>query len=89
MLVFVTGIEPKPWLLVNPSMIESSDFDCVLCCRTLFRPVVTPCGHTYCWVRKIISIFDEFLKRTNCRWFKNLLGYASRVFSELTSLTGT
>ncbi|XP_029725794.2 LON peptidase N-terminal domain and RING finger protein 1 [Aedes albopictus] len=35
---------------VHPSQIETSDFDCVLCCRTLWRPVVTPCGHTYCWV---------------------------------------
>ncbi|XP_062540914.1 LON peptidase N-terminal domain and RING finger protein 1 [Armigeres subalbatus] len=37
-------------LNVHPSQIEASDFDCVLCCRTLWRPVVTPCGHTYCWV---------------------------------------
>lgn len=37
-------------LTVSPSAIEPSDFDCVLCCRTLWRPVVTPCGHTYCWV---------------------------------------
>ncbi|XP_052860568.1 uncharacterized protein LOC128267717 [Anopheles cruzii] len=37
-------------LPVNPALIEASDFDCVLCCRTLWRPVVTPCGHTYCWV---------------------------------------
>lgn len=45
------GMEPKPTLQhVNPSKIEQSDFDCVLCCRTLYRPVVTPCGHTYCWV---------------------------------------
>uniref|UniRef100_A0A182QSQ6 RING-type domain-containing protein n=1 Tax=Anopheles farauti TaxID=69004 RepID=A0A182QSQ6_9DIPT len=37
-------------LSVNPALVEPSDFDCVLCCRTLWRPVVTPCGHTYCWV---------------------------------------
>uniref|UniRef100_A0A182IX68 RING-type domain-containing protein n=1 Tax=Anopheles atroparvus TaxID=41427 RepID=A0A182IX68_ANOAO len=37
-------------LSVNPTLVEPSDFDCVLCCRTLWRPVVTPCGHTYCWV---------------------------------------
>lgn len=35
-------------LQVNPSQIEISDFDCVLCYRTLWKPVVTPCGHTYC-----------------------------------------
>lgn len=44
-------MEPKiSSLHVDPSKIEASDFDCVLCCRTLYRPVVTPCGHTYCWV---------------------------------------
>jgi hypothetical protein len=48
----VLGMEPKSSSLlhVDPSKIEASDFDCVLCCRTLYRPVVTPCGHTYCWV---------------------------------------
>ncbi|KAL5282503.1 LONRF3 family protein [Megaselia abdita] len=35
---------------VNPKLIDPSDFDCVLCCRTLWKPVVTQCGHTYCWV---------------------------------------
>lgn len=35
---------------VNPQFIDPSDFDCVLCCRTLWKPVVTQCGHTYCWV---------------------------------------
>lgn len=35
---------------INPAQIDIADFDCVLCCRTLWRPVVTPCGHTYCWV---------------------------------------
>ncbi|XP_055911288.1 uncharacterized protein LOC129945526 [Eupeodes corollae] len=37
-------------LPVNPNLIDASDFDCVLCCRTFWKPVVTPCGHTYCWV---------------------------------------
>ncbi|KAK6627100.1 hypothetical protein RUM44_009577 [Polyplax serrata] len=35
-------------LNVKPSLIDKSDFDCVLCCRTLWKPVTTPCGHTYC-----------------------------------------
>lgn len=35
---------------VQPSLIDLSDFDCVLCYRTLWKPVVTPCGHTYCMV---------------------------------------
>ncbi|XP_023176231.2 LON peptidase N-terminal domain and RING finger protein 3 isoform X1 [Drosophila hydei] len=35
---------------VSGQLIDASDFDCVLCCRTLWKPVVTPCGHTYCLV---------------------------------------
>lgn len=41
------------FLDVNPSLIDISDFDCVLCYRTLWKPVVTPCGHTYCMVRAL------------------------------------
>ncbi|KAL1117124.1 hypothetical protein AAG570_004452 [Ranatra chinensis] len=35
-------------LELRSECIEASDFDCVLCCRTLWKPVTTPCGHTYC-----------------------------------------
>lgn len=42
--------EQRHLLPVNPNLIDASDFDCVLCCRTFWKPVVTPCGHTYCWV---------------------------------------
>ncbi len=38
-------------LRVNSNLVEVTDFDCVLCYRTLWKPVVTPCGHTYCLVR--------------------------------------
>ncbi|XP_065337327.1 LON peptidase N-terminal domain and RING finger protein 3 isoform X1 [Cloeon dipterum] len=31
------------------SPAEVVDFECVLCSRTLWRPVTTHCGHTYCW----------------------------------------
>lgn len=37
-------------LPVNPDLVDPADFDCVLCCRTLWQPVTTPCGHTYCWM---------------------------------------
>ncbi|KAG8225845.1 hypothetical protein J437_LFUL004774 [Ladona fulva] len=42
----------SPTLLSSPPRrsIDPSEFDCVLCCRTLWSPVTTPCGHTYCWV---------------------------------------
>lgn len=29
---------------------NTSDLDCILCCRSLWKPVTTPCGHTYCWM---------------------------------------
>ncbi|XP_050539755.1 LON peptidase N-terminal domain and RING finger protein 2-like [Daktulosphaira vitifoliae] len=35
-------------LFVNKSLLEESDFNCVLCCGMLKNPVTTPCGHTYC-----------------------------------------
>lgn len=35
---------------INPLSLDATDFDCVLCYRTLWKPVVTPCGHTYCMV---------------------------------------
>lgn len=44
---------------VNKSLIEPSDFDCVLCYRPLWRPVVTPCGHTYCSVSNVIFIKSQ------------------------------
>lgn len=37
-------------LNLEPLLVEKSDFDCVLCCRTLWKPVTTPCGHSYCLV---------------------------------------
>ncbi|XP_037944955.1 LON peptidase N-terminal domain and RING finger protein 2-like [Teleopsis dalmanni] len=40
----------KQLMQVPTNLIDASDFDCVLCCRTLWKPVVTPCGHTYCRV---------------------------------------
>lgn len=50
------GIQNKKmWIEVNPSLIDTSDFDCVLCYRTLWKPVVTPCGHTYCMVNTATS----------------------------------
>lgn len=42
-------LERKPAALrVDQDRIDPSDFDCVLCCRMLWKPVTTPCGHTYC-----------------------------------------
>ncbi|XP_023031885.1 uncharacterized protein LOC6643180 [Drosophila willistoni] len=47
----VNSGSPQSLATAVPSqLIDASDFDCVLCCRTLWKPVVTPCGHTYCLV---------------------------------------
>ena len=35
-------------LVVEPRLVDHSELDCVLCCRTLWKPITTPCGHTYC-----------------------------------------
>lgn len=43
------GLEHKSSLLqMDTKAVDPSDFDCILCCRTLWRPVTTPCGHSYC-----------------------------------------
>lgn len=48
---YFLGVDVKPVdLYLDPAVLDKSDFDCVLCCRTLWRPVTTPCGHTYCQI---------------------------------------
>lgn len=48
---FVSGAKERASeLTIDGNLVHKSDFDCVLCSRTLWRPVTTPCGHTYCRV---------------------------------------
>lgn len=35
---------------LNMTGNTTGEFDCILCCRVLWKPVTTPCGHTYCWM---------------------------------------
>ncbi|RZF46393.1 hypothetical protein LSTR_LSTR007926 [Laodelphax striatellus] len=43
-----SGAKSTSQFVVDLSAVEPADFDCILCCRTLWRPITTPCGHTYC-----------------------------------------
>ncbi|KAG8259921.1 LON peptidase N-terminal domain and RING finger protein 1 [Homalodisca vitripennis] len=44
-------LERKPvQLQIDEKAVDPTDFDCILCCRTLWQPVTTPCGHSYCVV---------------------------------------
>uniref|UniRef100_A0A3B3QVW4 LON peptidase N-terminal domain and ring finger 1 n=1 Tax=Paramormyrops kingsleyae TaxID=1676925 RepID=A0A3B3QVW4_9TELE len=37
-----------PHRAVPVHLVEASDFECSLCMRLFYRPVSTPCGHTFC-----------------------------------------
>ena len=42
------GILDIVFILFFFLQVEASDFECALCFRLMFRPVTTPCGHTFC-----------------------------------------
>lgn len=32
----------------TPGKLDMADFECTLCCRLMWQPVTTPCGHSFC-----------------------------------------
>lgn len=71
--------EPINWLTIheekiqrsyrelNLESVKSDDYECPLCMRTLWKPITTPCGHTFCK-----TCLDRVLDHnTNCPMCKS------------------
>ena len=41
----------KPYRSIASEAVDTRDYECSLCYRLFWQPVVTACGHTYCKVR--------------------------------------
>lgn len=37
-----------PQKVIDKSVLDSSDFECIACCGLYYDPVCTPCGHSFC-----------------------------------------
>jgi len=52
---------------ILPESIDSNDYECPLCMRTLWKPITTPCGHSFCK-----TCLDRVLDHnTNCPMCKS------------------
>lgn len=49
------GTKEQSHFTLSNEQIFTDEFDCKLCCSLLYKPVTTPCGHTFC---------DECLRRS-------------------------
>jgi len=57
----------RPYRELNMESVKSDDYECPLCMRTLWKPITTPCGHTFCK-----TCLDRVLDHnTNCPMCKS------------------
>jgi len=57
----------RPYRELNMESVKTDDYECPLCMRTLWKPITTPCGHTFCK-----TCLDRVLDHnTNCPMCKS------------------
>ena len=57
----------RPYRELNLESVKTDDYECPLCMRTLWKPITTPCGHTFCK-----TCLDRVLDHnTNCPMCKS------------------
>jgi hypothetical protein len=42
------SMKPVPSMINIDNNLAREDFDCLLCCKLLYKPITAPCGHTFC-----------------------------------------
>ena len=57
----------RPYRELDMESVKADDYECPLCMRTLWKPITTPCGHTFCK-----TCLDRVLDHnTNCPMCKS------------------
>ena len=57
----------RPYRELDMESVKPDDYECPLCMRTLWKPITTPCGHTFCK-----TCLDRVLDHnTNCPMCKS------------------
>jgi len=57
----------RPYRELDLNSVKSEDYECPLCMRTFWKPITTPCGHTFCK-----TCLDRVLDHnTNCPMCKS------------------
>jgi len=57
----------RPYRELDLNAVDANDYECPLCMRTFWKPITTPCGHTFCK-----TCLDRVLDHnTNCPMCKS------------------